>query len=228
MLFPYMSGVNNRRKAMRKKIISLLLVCILGTAVMSGCIKVVKIGEEGKLTGESEFNAGDNVAEFWESQALPELQEKAVDLEEFLTESKGDLHALADVYGTYSMGASGEVSYTVKGTGTVESVDTDSKAGTMTVTLAGYSGTEVVKLQVGTVIKGSSVRDSLSFIKFGDYTNQEDYAAVSQSINDIIMQDVVSPDTARGMEGKTVTFLGCFTVKDDTTILITPVELTAE
>ncbi|MGF7016520.1 putative lipoprotein [Lachnospiraceae bacterium PF1-21] len=210
---------------MNKKILSLMLISILIVTSMSGCIKVVKIGEEGKLTGESEFNAGDNVAEFWEAEALPELKDEAVDLSEFLKEAAGDLNSLADKYGTYSMGDSGELSYTVKGTATVEAVDTQSKAGTMVLKLDGYDGSEEVKIQIGTVIKGSSVRDSLSFIKFGDYTNQQDYAAVSQSINDIILQDVINPEKAEEMVGKDIGFLGCFTVNDNGTVLITPVEL---
>lgn len=210
---------------MKRKMISILSICIMAAMVLSGCIKVVKIGEEGQLTGESEFNAGDNVAEFWESEALPELQEEAVDLGEFLTAAQGDLKSLAEQYGTYSMGDSGELTYTVRGMGEVTSVDTESKAGTMTIQLAEYSGSEEIKLQVGTVIKGSSVRDSLSFIKFGDYTNQQDYAAVSQSINAIIMSDVINPESAKEMEGKMVSFLGCFTVSDNTSVLITPVEL---
>lgn len=213
---------------MKKKIISLVLVCAMAMTLMSGCIKVVKIGEEGELTGETEFNAGDNVAEFWESEALPELKDEAVDMAEFLTAANGDLNSLADQYGTYSMGTSGELSYTVKGTGTVESVDTESQAGTMTIKLNDYSGAEEVIIQIGNVIKGSSIRDSLSFIKFGDYTNQQDYAAVSQSINEIVLEDVINPDSAKELEGKTITFLGCFTVSDNTTVLITPVEITEE
>jgi len=213
---------------MKKKIVSLVLVCAMAMTLMSGCIKVVKIGEEGELTGETEFNAGDNVAEFWESEALPELKDEAVDLAEFLAEAKGDLNSLADQYGTYSMGTSGELSYTVKGTGTVEAVDTESQAGTMTIKLKDYSGAEEVKIQIGNVIKGSSIRDSLSFIKFGDYTNQQDYAAVSQSINEIVLEDVINPDSAKDLEGKTITFFGCFTVSDNTTVLITPVEITEE
>ena len=213
---------------MKKNIISLLLIGTLVMTTMTGCIKVVKIGEEGALTGQTEFNAGDNVAEFWESEALPELEENAVDLGEFLTEANGDLTSLAEKYGTYSMGTSGELSYTVKGTGTVETVNTESKAGTMTVKLDGYEGSEVVQIQVGSVIKGASVRDSLSFIKFGDYTNQQDYAAVSQSINNIIQEDVINPESAADLTGKTISFIGCFTVSDNATVLITPVELTAE
>ena len=47
--------------------LSLATALILAASVMcmTGCVKVVKIGEEGQLTGDVEFNAGDNVADIW-------------------------------------------------------------------------------------------------------------------------------------------------------------------
>ena len=192
-------------------------------------MKVVKIGEEGKYTGDVEFNAGDDVEAIWEESALPEMNENAVDLKEFLEESNGDLTALADEYGKYSMGDSGELSYVVKGSGTVEEVNTQSQAGYMAIKLDGYNGTEVIKIQIGPVYKGSSIRDSLSFIKFGDYKNQEQWAAVSQSINEVVAKDVVEPAKPDSLQGKTISFVGAFTVSTGSSdVLITPVVLEAE
>ena len=168
------------------------------------------------------------MAKIWESSALPEMNEKAVELKDFLTEANGDLKSLADKYGKYSMGTSGELNYVVKGTGTVEEVNTESKAGFMTVKLDGYTGSEIVKIQIGPVYKGSAVRDSLSFIKFGDYTNQEEWAAVSQSINEIVAKDVVEKADPESLKGKTVTFVGAFTASDNAEVLITPVVLEAK
>lgn len=101
---------------MKKRVISLVTALILAASALSmtGCVKVVKIGEEGKLTGDVEFNAGDNVANIWDSKALPELEGKAVDITRFLEESGGDLKSLVDKYGKYSMGTSGEINYVVK------------------------------------------------------------------------------------------------------------------
>ena len=178
---------------MKKRMLALALAFTLAAStLLTGCgiVKVIKIGEEGKYTGDVEFNAGDDVAAIWEESALPELNAKAVDLKEFLEQSNGDLTALAEEYGSYSMGKSGELSYAVKGTGTVEEVNTQSQAGYMSVKLEGYNGTESVKIQIGPVYKGSSIRDTLGFIKFGDYKNQEQWAAVSQSINEIVAKDV--------------------------------------
>lgn len=79
---------------MKKKIMALGLALLLLLSMTTGCVKVVKIGQEGKLTGEVKFNAGDDVAKIWKSKALPELDKKAVDLKEFLTEANGDLKSL--------------------------------------------------------------------------------------------------------------------------------------
>ncbi|WP_089983721.1 DUF2291 domain-containing protein [Clostridium sp. C105KSO13] len=217
---------------MKKRMAVLGLTVALAVSVLlTGCqvVKVVKIGEEGKYTGETEFNAGDDVAAIWESSALPELNETAVDLKDFLTESKGELTKLADKYGKYSMGVSGELSYVVKGSGTVEEVNNESQAGCLALKLDGYTGAESIKLQIGPVYKGSSIRDTLSFIKFGDYKNQEEWAAVSQSINQVVAKDVVEPAKPESLQGKTISFVGAFTVSAGSTdVLITPAVLEAK
>lgn len=200
---------------------------ILSAAIfMVSCVTIVKTGEEGTLTGEVAFNAGDNVAEIWTSSALPNLQEKAVDLAEFLREADGNLKSLANRYGKYSMGDSGELSYTVRGTAVVKEVVTDKKAGYLLVDLEDYDGAETIKLQIGTVYKGSAVRDSLDFICFEDYKNQVDYAAVSQSIHDLLQHSVIDAIDISSLQGKQISFLGCFTVNQKDELLITPVELT--
>ena len=210
---------------MRKYVLVAGLAAAVMAASMTGCVKVVKIGQEAELTGEQEFDAGDNVAEIWESKALPELQEKAVELADFLIEANGDMKSLVDKYGKYSMGTSGEINYVVKGIGTVEKVNQEKKAGYMTVKLEGYNGSEEISIQIGSVYKGSSIRDSLDVIKFGDYTNQQDWAAVSQNINKMIDEEVVQKADPASLEGKKIAFTGCFTANDNTKILITPVEL---
>ncbi len=211
---------------MIKKILAAALMVSM-VILSAGCVTIVKTGEEGKLTGEVAFNAGDNVASIWESHALPNLEEKAVDLGQFLAEANGNLGSLADKYGTYSMGTSGELSYTVKGTATVKEVVTDKKAGYMVIALRDYSGPETIKLQIGTVYKGSAVRDSLDFIRFEDYKNQVDYAAVSQSIHDLIQNTIINKLDLASLTGKEITFLGCFTVNKNDELLITPVKITA-
>ena len=206
---------------MKKRLAALLLVLAFAASSLTGCVKVVKIGEEGKLTGEVAFNADSDVESIWQSKAVPELTEKAVDLNAFLTESKGDLKTLADKYGKYSMGTSGELNYVVK-------VDQTKKAGVMDVKLQGYDGPETIQLQIGSVFKGSAVRDSLNFIKYEDYKNQVQWANVSQSIHTVIQKQVLDPLDVSSLTGKTVEFIGCFTVDGNDKLLITPVQMTVK
>lgn len=213
---------------MKKRFFILLLSAAVAVSSMTGCMKIIKIGEEGKYTGEVEFNAGEDVAGIWDSAALPELTGKAVELGTFLTEANGDLKSLADKYGKYSMGTSGTLNYTVMGTVTVKEVNTEKKAGYMTVSLDGYNGPVAIKLQIGTVYKGTAVRDALDIIKFEDYKNQVDYAAVSQSIHNIIQTTVIDKLDLNNLIGKQLDFTGCFTVDKEDEILITPVALTVK
>ena len=211
---------------MRKQTILALLLCLIVTLAMSGCVKVVEIGKEDELTGNKKFDAAENVDSIWESQAVPELKEKAVDLAKLLNESNnGDFATIADKYGHYSMGTSGELSFVVKGEGTVIEVNREKKAGYMTVKLNGYDGQINVKLQIGPVYKGSAVRDNLSFIKYEDYTNQVDWAKISQSIHAVIDKDIVGKLDMASMTGKNISFVGAFGVDKKTEILVTPIEI---
>lgn len=208
---------------MKKRVLALIMVMAV-SASFTGCMKVVKIGEEAALTGKVEFNASENVSGLW-ADAVANIEEKAVDLPTFLGEANGDIKSLVDKYGKYSMGTSGSISYAVKGTGVVEEVNQEKKAGYMTVKLDGYDGAEVIKIQIGSIYKGSSTRDTLDIVSFGDYTNQEEWAAVSQELHSSIDANVIAPADPASLSGKTVDFVGTFTADKDDELLITVVKL---
>jgi len=213
--------------AMKKRIMAILLAVTCAMSLMTGCVKVVKIGEEDKLTGKTQFSASDSVSDMW-AGAVEDIAGRAVDLPTFLKEANGDLASLADKYGKYYMGTSGSISYPVKGTGTVQEVNQEKKAGYMVVKLDGYDGSEIIKLQIGTIYKGSSTRDTLSIIDFGDYTNQEEWAAISKQLHTMIDENVIKPADPSTLQGKSIDFVGTFTVDDNEELLITPVSLTAK
>lgn len=209
---------------MKKKMILSLLAVSMTALLFTGCVKAVPIGEEGKLTGEVAFSASDSVTELWES-AVANIEEKAVDLPAFLTEANGDLKSLADKYGKYSMGNTGTISYAVKGSGTVTEVNQEKKAGYMTVTLDGYSGSETIRIQIGSIYKGSSTRDTLDIVNYGNYTNQEEWAAISQELHAKIDEAVVKAADPASLQGKSISFVGTFTADSDDDLLITAVRL---
>ena len=208
---------------MKKRILISVMLCMIMALTLTGCVKVVPIGHEAEVTGNVAFNAADDVEGIWESKAVPDLKQSAVELQKLLTESNGKLNSVAKQYGHYSMGDKGELSYIVTGEGTVIEVNQEKKAGYMIVKLNGYDGPVVVKLQTGPVYKGSAVRDCLSFIKYEDYKNQVDWAKVSQAIHDTINKDLIEKLDVKTLQGKPIAFTGCFSVSGEKEILITPV-----
>lgn len=207
---------------MRKKWIAALLAAAV-TVFASACT-VVPIGHEDEYTGNKAADIGGSMQEMWPEIEI-NIEEKAVDAPTFLVEANGDLKSLVDKYGKYSMGNSGTISYAVMGDGTVEEVENGKKAGYIVVNLDGYDGPEVIKLQIGSIYKGSSTRDTQDLLSYGDYVNQEEWAQVSQEIHNVIDETVVQPADPANLAGKKIAFVGTFTADGNDELLITPVKL---
>ncbi len=153
----------------------------------------------------------------WDSQIVPEITGEATDLATLLTESEGKPSSVAD---KYAVGSSKKC-FAVKGTGTVASVK-DGNNGALIVTLDGYSGDAEISIQVGPVYKGTTIRDSLSFLSAQDFTNQVEWAEISSSINAKVASSVVADLDTASAAGKKITFTGTFS---GDTVTITPVQL---
>lgn len=218
---------------MKKRILLVSLTCALILSMFSGCIKVVSLDNKGNTSGSSavasgDFDADAYVKKVWDSQAVPELKGKAVELKDLLTEANGDISKLGDKYGKRAQQEGSSWNFVVKGTATVKSVNTESRAGFVEITLDGYTGAEVLKLQVGPVFKGTSTRDSLDMIKFDDYKNQVAYAALSNSIHKYLTDNMISKIDLKSLQGKSIDFSATFTYQTKDELLLTPYEITVK
>lgn len=207
-----------------KKIVSIgILMCAL---FLTGCAKIVKIGEEELLIGGNE-NANLDVEAFWDDRAVPEIEETAIELADLLNSAGGDLSSQEDK-GRVTNGTGGSLNFAVHAKGEVIKVVNDVKAGYVTVKLENYTGETVVNLQVGPVFKKSSVRDYLSFINVNDYSDQIEFAQLSQNITTYIYENVIADTDIGSLVGKTIDFYGCFTYENDDEVLITPITFVVE
>ncbi len=186
---------------------------------------VVKEGQEAILTGEVAFNPTDEATNFWTNNAKEYFEKNAVDLNTLVSEAKGDFASVAGKYGHYSMGDSGELSFIVKGQGTIDLVKDKLRAGYLSVKVPNLEDGIKVRLQIGPVFKGSAVRDSISLISYKDYKNQIEWAQVSVAFHELITRDILSKLDMRNLLNKEVEFVGCFTVGRKGLLQITPVEL---
>ena len=147
--------------------LALLLLLVLG-----GC-KIVSdkelAAENAKSAGA--FDATAYVKKVWTPTAVTDFKTRAVDLATLLPAIEAGLEKAGQTYGRGG-GEGNPWTYEVKGEGKVAAVDVKSRHGLMTVDIATKSGPRQVDLQIGPVIFGTALRDSLPFIHFGDFVNQ--------------------------------------------------------
>jgi len=191
---------------------------------------VVKHGEDKGNEGEGvtfyfeseDFDAASYVKEAWDSRIIPEIKEKAQPLAELLMKLEADGEGTSAEYGIRKEDSS-PYNFIVKGQYPVKELDRSSAAGLLVLNLPDARGEGFCKIQIGPVIKKSAVRDVLSFINFGDFSNQIEYANISREINFYIRDHVVDAVGETLPAESEVSFHGAFTQNDSGEIVITPV-----
>lgn len=205
-----------------------VLVLLLATA-LSGC-KIVANGElkAARANATGEFDAAAYVDKIWSSKVLPDFKKRAIDLDTLLQAAAKDPDNAGKTYGQRA-GEGNPWTYEIKGAGKVVAVDLASRHGLVTVETQTASGPRKVDLQVGPVVFGTVLRDSLPFIQFGDFVNQIQYAQVSRGLNDRAVRNVRDSLDMEHALGKTVAFLAAAVLSgsDETTITATPVQIEA-
>ncbi len=198
-----------------KKAVSLIAAAVCASMVLTGCsfVKVVKIGEEGTLTGEKTFDASAESNEDW-GKVAEEIEGKATDLTELL---KAD-----GVKGAVAVKTKAEVKEFVS--------KANGKKTSLVIIPEGYEGKDEISVQTGSIYTGTAVRDVQTLKTFESFTNQTEWSEYAKSLNKEVDENVVLPlDLAKNdPTGKTITLVGCATPGTTGGVVITPVEITIE
>ncbi len=139
-------------------------------------------------SSQGAFDARAYVARVWDARAVPLLRARAVAL---LPASAGTLTQPTPV--------------TLDGV--VLEVDTSSRVGTAAVDLAPAGGRPDALLMIGPVFRGTALREALDFIRFTDFTNQIQFAAVGSALNERALADLGRVDLST-VKGRSVHVLG--------------------
>ena len=109
---------------------------------------------------------------------------------------------------------------TVKGEGVITAVDRTSRTG-----LALISVPPEISIQIGPVLRGTSLRDATGLVRFSDFTNQLQYADAANALNDRVLKTVLAPVENSLKEGERISFVG---TAEPSLREIVPVKLTVE
>ena len=148
------------------------------------------------------FDAPSYVASSW-PRVLREADETAVDVTTVLRSSGA---------GPDNSGApAARSALFVRGTGVVTEVNLQSRAGHALVRIDDGVAPATVAIQVGPVLRGTALRDALGFVRFTDFVNQFDFAAVANALNNRVLETVLGPLDVRALSGERVSFTGAVT-----------------
>ena len=169
----------------------------------SGCVPwTVRPIEEP--TTRKELTPAAYVESIWSSKLLPRVMESAVDARVLLDALGPSADEATKRYGRREGG--GPWYFTVKGSGRVVNVDTRSRTGLMLVDVAPFDGRAEVSIQIGPVLRGTSLRDATGIVQFTDFVNQLQFADVANELNARVMQAL--PVGVTDGRGRAVTFAG--------------------
>lgn len=215
----------------KKSMISVFLIGIL--LLSSGCKPWTIVKNEGsnddgsiQIYFESDDFDADTVArEIWDNDLGAYFQESQVDAKTLLEGLKADEAGTGEQYGIGDNDEGSKWQFVIEGKAKVLEVDKESRAGIMLVDLEPYDGQSDLTVQIGPVIKGTSIRDALAFLKLDDFANQVEFASVSKAFNGLVVEEVIGDQDFGQYIDEEINFIGCFTYSDVDEILVTPVSL---
>jgi predicted lipoprotein len=230
----FLEKLRRNMRFLRRLVSDCGLVMLVVGLLASGCT-LATVRPLDPTTGkpiignESEqFNASNLASQLWDSQLIPTLQKSATPISTVLDSLEQNIATASETYG-HRPGSEQPYSFMVTGTGHVLTVNTASRAGLAQIDV-NDDGKPDLTLAVGPVVRGTALRDASPFIDFNQFTNQMEYAAVSNQLNALVTSKVLTPlGDLHGLEDKTVTFYGAFTlgsVIDSDNIIVTPAILT--
>lgn len=217
---------------LRKKLVPALITSLCTILLpLAGC-RIVPNDQHANTDGTSAaqadagFNAAGYVDSVWASQLIPHFDAKSSDLGAVIAAIKVDLDEAGKKYGHRADAEGSPWSFAVKATGKVVSVNTESRAGTLVVEIQTDTGPLPVTLQIGPVVKGTAIRDSLPFFSFEKVTNQIEFAQVGRSFNERALKEIDKSLAELKSPGTLIEFKGAISLTSvPETFLVTPVVL---
>jgi predicted lipoprotein len=194
----------------------------------SGC-KIVRTDElAARAAAAAKPTAAANAAGLWASKVVPYIEEKAAPFPEVQAAAKADLKAAGAKYGYREAGEGAPWNFVARVSGTVTAANTASRAATADVDTNG-DGAPDVTVQLGPVIKGTSIRDALPFVSFTQVRNQIEFADVAKSFNTSAYDTALKALPRDRLVGAKLDAAGVFTLRSASDkALLTPVTVRLE
>lgn len=211
----------------------LLLTSLAALLALQGCRieerTTADLAASAAPAGSFENKAFDPTAQVesvWGAKVLPEAKARAGELGALRKAMAANLDAAGAQHGFRERGPGAPWNMVASVKGRIVSVDTESSAGKIGVDVDG-DGQADAEVQIGPIMRGTSIRDSMSFISFTSYANQIDFAQLANAFNKKAFNTSLKDLPRDTLKGREVQLIGVFTTEDGALMpTITPIELT--
>lgn len=206
------------------KSISVMIVSMLAVLALSGC-KIVRTGGDANPAAAGEVGDDARITglldKTYATQLLPLIQSKVVEVRSFRTSLTTGLDAAGAAYGYRAISDGAAWNFAVKGMGRVLADNPQARARRVQLDTDG-DGQADLALQLGPVIKGTSLRDIAPFYRFGDFRDQIEFARLGRALNDRALAGLSL--SSNELVGRDVVFVGTVALRSvDDEVLVTPV-----
>jgi len=207
---------------------SLVLICVaLATIFLSAC-KIVKNPTAVELASANMTDAqrmSAYVEKHWKQEFLVFYEKNSHLFNDVHTALLTDPGLAGEKYGLRQEGEANPWSFVVKGNGLIVSANTESRAATADIDINGDSKPDFI-LQLGPVIKGTTLRDVATFVTFSDFRDQIEYAKLGRALNSKIHKNTISSLPLENLIGTKISFLAAFTVRTASAkLMLTPIHV---
>ena len=215
---------------MRLRVLAAIWAAVLLIPVLSGCKIVSNAKRDAQIAAQK--TDADKVAStidrVWEAQALPHIKAKAVPLPDLKSAILADLQAAGSQYGYRQESEGSPWNFAAEVKGVIVEANTESRAATADVDIDGDGVMDAV-LQLGPVIRGTTLRDVLPFISFTDFRDQIEFAKLARAFNTRAYETALKQMPRDALRGARVQAIGVFTARSASDkILITPIAVNLE
>lgn len=190
-----------------------LAITALACLALAGC-KFIPTAEKHKQASANSAQAPDKgfdakAAELWDAKVMPYAAAKAGLFVDVRAAIMADANAAGAKYGYKEKEGSAPWTLLAKIEGKIIAANTESRAATIDVDVDG-DGKADARVQIGPVIRGTAIRDSLDFVNFNDFTNQIDFAQFGKAFNTHLNGKILEKTPRESLPGQSVAVLGAF------------------
>lgn len=174
---------------------------------------------------DKNFDPDKMAAELWDARVIPYLQGKAGAFPEVIALAATSPDEAGSRYGHRENAEGTPWTLAARLDGRIIAAHTESRASTIDVDTNGDGGADAT-VQIGPVVRGTALRDSLDFVPFGSFTNQIDYAKFGKSLNSLVNSKSLEGLPRDTLAGRDVSVLGVFEFDPKAALpLVTPAEI---